>query len=134
MYAIDNDFDKAGYMNPLPTADDEEPDDNSKRSAAAERVVAICCSGYPQMPLNPPTLCSLSSPSSTLTFVLMANFHHHPFLPSPCPILCAPPLYHLLAPEIIGAANAASTSPNLSLSRKNPISTALNPCAACYLN
>jgi hypothetical protein len=82
------------------------------------------------MPLNPSTLCSLALLSSALTFILTANLHCHPFLPSP--ILCALPLYHLLAPAVMGVANAVSTSPNPSLSGKNPISTALNPRAVCY--
>ena len=28
MYAIEDDFDKAGYTNPRPTVDDEEPDED----------------------------------------------------------------------------------------------------------
>ena len=39
MWAIDDDFDGAGYMNPHPTADDDELDDDPNKCEAAVRMV-----------------------------------------------------------------------------------------------
>ena len=130
VYAIDDDFDEAGYTNPLPTAEDDGLDphvavvkvarlDSKAQVSAVDDCPTICyCFRYTQTPWNPSTSCGSSSGSNASTKHARADAHRRPLPPSPhpSPDFVSPPSYHHLLALAVRA-NAGLTLGNPSLSR-----------------